>query len=380
MRLILISQDFPPEIGGIQTYSYELAIRFSRKFDYFSVIAPLKRRCEVIDDQLDFTVDRINISNTLLPYGMYSIYPALVKEQSTELSFHSQWQTIPSAIWAKKYGFPKKIFVAAHARELLFNPYGDGLIGKWYVSHRRKVLHQVDHFFPVSHYTADLLHREGIPKARMTIIPNGTDPQNFRPVDVSDLKKRLGLQGKKILLTTTRLVSRKGIDTVIRSLETVKEKHPDIIYLVVGDGPEHDNLVDLVERYNLTDSVIFTGKIPYGELTEYYNLCDVFIMPSKTQVPDVEGFGIVFLEAGACSKPVIGSFSGGIPDAILNKKTGLLVEESNETQLAQAINSLLDNPEWAKKLGKQGRERILKEANWDAIANKMYQKIVELSE
>jgi phosphatidylinositol alpha-1,6-mannosyltransferase len=252
------------------------------------------------------------------------------------------------------------IYLAAHARELLFNPFREGsVIGKGYSWYRKRILKYVDYFFPVSTYTADLLEEKGVDPYKIDVVINGTDPDLFYPKEEVDLRRELKLEGKKVLLTITRLVSRKGIDTVLASLPSVIEKYPDIIYLVVGDGDYKEALKDIVDRYNLGNYVRFTGKIPHKNLISYYNLCDVFVMPSKTELPDVEGFGLVFLEANACGKPVIGSKSGGIPSAIKHKETGLLVEEQNPEELKNAIFTLLDNPEFSKELGKKGRERVL---------------------
>ncbi len=214
----------------------------------------------------------------------------------------------------------------------------------------------------------------------MTVFNNGTDPNIFYPKDVRNLKQKLGLGKNKILLTITRLVRRKGIDRVIKALSNVVEKHPDLVYMIVGDGPEKEYLNGLVSQNKLEKYVYFRGKVPYSELNDYYNLCDVFVMPSRTIEPDVEGFGIVFLEAGACSKPVIGTFSGGIPDAIAHGKTGLLVEETDINQLSEAILRLFDDEELAARLGKEGRKRILEKSNWDVIAEKMFLKISELND
>ncbi len=380
MRLLFVSQDFPPDIGGIQTYTYELAVRLESMFEKFSLIVPDHKRGHTIDDILDFKIHRIKGSNSMLPYTMSFVYSKIAKEGKFDISFHSQWQTIAPAIRSKTNGYPQKIYVAVHARELLFNPYGKGMLGRWFEKRRNKLLMKVDHFFPVSHYTAGLLEKKGISPEKMTVFNNGTDPNIFYPKDVRNLKQKLGLGKNKILLTTTRLVRRKGIDRVIKALSNVVEKHPDLVYMIVGDGPEKEYLKDLVSQNKLEKYVYFRGKVPYSELNDYYNLCDVFVMPSRTIEPDVEGFGIVFLEAGACSKPVIGTFSGGIPDAIAHGKTGLLVEETDINQLSEAILRLFDDEELAARLGKEGRKRILEKSNWDVIAEKMFLKISELND
>jgi len=140
---------------------------------------------------------------------------------------------------------------------------------------------------------------------------------------------------------------------------------------VGGSGPDSFRLKRLCDTLNLQDHVKFLGRIPEEELPYYYSLADVFVMPAKSDPPDVEGFGIVFLEANACKTPVIGSKSGGIPDAIVDGETGLLVDENDAEQLAMAIWKLITNDELSHQMGEAGRKRILSEINWDTSAQKI---------
>lgn len=378
MRLLIVSQDYPPEIGGIQKYTYELSLRFEKLFEKISLIIPANKKSRKFDKTLNFKIHRIPGKNTFLPYTISLVYSKIAQKGEYDISFHSQWQTVASAIRSRKKGYPKKIYVAAHARELLFNPFEHGILEKRYQKYQLKLLHKVDHFFPVSDYTAGLLESKGIKRDKITVVRSGTDPYHFFPKDVTLLKQKLGLLNKKVLLTTTRLVKRKGVDSVIQALKQVVIRHPDVIYLIVGDGPEKENLRKLVSNSDLENYVTFYGEVS-SNLNDYYNLCDVFVMTSKKLGPDVEGFGLVFLEAGACEKPVIGTHSGGIPDAISDGETGFLVKEGDINELAGAINKLLDDSELRTRLGKQGRKRILEEFNWDTTANTIFEKISELN-
>jgi len=372
MRLIIISQDFPPETGGIQTYSYQIARRLVAKCTKLTVFVPDKPGAQTVDNTIDAEVRRINVANTLLFLPLMYILPVFSRKQKTEVVFHSQWQTVIPSVLAKKAGSIQKIAIAAHARELLFNPFKNKLLASLYQRYQRYVLSQGDMFFPVSHYTAALLRDNGVPADKINVVINGTDPEQFKPLEVNDMKQQLGLQRKKIILTVTRLVSRKGIDTVIKAMPAVLKKVPEAHYLITGEGEDEEKLKQLAGQYNLTGSVTFMGRVAYDKLINIYNMCDVFVMPSKTTPPDVEGFGIVFLEANACGKPVIGTNSGGIPSAIINNKTGLIVHEQDITELSKAITDLLIDTQRAKELGKNGRKRVLNDANWDSTANKLF--------
>jgi phosphatidylinositol alpha-1,6-mannosyltransferase len=214
-----------------------------------------------------------------------------------------------------------------------------------------------------------------VPAGRIQVIHNGTDPARFYPTDASVLRHDLGLSDRKVLLTISRLVPRKGIDTVLRSLPQIAQSVPNVYYLIGGDGPDRARLEALVEQLGVAHRVRFLGKIPYDDLVRYYNMADVFVMPSRENMPFVEGFGIVFLEANACGKPVVGARSGGIPDAVLNGKTGLLVEPDDEVELAQALIRLLTDEYLAAQLGQQGQQRVVQEANWDRVAERLYNRI-----
>jgi phosphatidylinositol alpha-1,6-mannosyltransferase len=269
-------------------------------------------------------------------------------------------------------GLPLRIFSAAHARELLHNPLERTAMAGLFRYYQSRMLQEVDHWFPVSTYTRDLLVELGVTEERTTVIHNGTDPDRFYPFDTMKLKRELGLQKRKVLLTITRLVRRKGIDDVIRAVDRLRDEFPDIAYVIVGKGPEEKGLKQMVRRRLLESHVFFIGGVGHEDLAPYYNISDLFVMPSKTVKPDVEGFGIVFLEANACGKPVIGTKSGGIPDAVIDGENGLLVDEKNIDQLSEAIRQLLHNPDRATDMGKRGRKRVEGFLNWDAVARKLY--------
>lgn len=376
MRLALITQDFTPAVGGIETYSLELAKRFYQWSDYFCVIAPRNEGAVEKDQQLEFDVWRVKTKNSLLGWAALLSIPQRIHANKIDSVFHTQWMTLPVSVFMKKTGIIKNIYVAAHAREL-FNPFPkNSFTARLYHWYKLQMFKHVDRFFPVSDYTKGLLRNDGIPDEKIEIVINGTNPDFFKPEQPDNsIVKELGLTDKKVLLTITRLVSRKGIDTVLRAMPGIVHEFPDVKYVVVGEGPQGQELKKITSELGLEKHVIFAGKVPYDRIVDYYNLCDIFIMPSKTEIPDVEGFGIVFLEANACAKPVIGSKSGGIPSAVLDNQTGLLVKEGSISELEAATIKLLKDSELAEQLGQNGRKRVLEQANWDASARRIFSMI-----
>jgi len=373
MRLILITQDFPPDFGGIQTYCLEHAKRLNELCDDFAIICPDKPNAEEIDCDLDFPVYRLKIKNSLLAVPLFTNLEKIIEKHGTDATLHAQWHTTWPAIKLRRKGNLKKVFCSGHGRELIFNPYKNvPLLDSLFEKTRKKCLQETDHNYPVSDYNSEMMGELGVPKERRTVVINGTDPDQFFPMDAQNLITEMGLQEKKIILTVTRIIRRKGVDLVIEAVNKLKNEIPDIIYVVVGDGPEMEKCNELVKELNLDEYVHFRGKVPYEELNPFYNMCDLFVMVPRSDETEVEGFGIVYLEANSCKKPVIGSKSAGIPSAVLHNKTGLLVEEENIDELTKALNTILSDEDYAQKLGEQGYERVIADANWDSVSKKLF--------
>lgn len=383
MRLLFVTQDFPPDIGGIQTYSRELTTRLAPQVDALEVIAPRRPKAASVDRTVSFSVTRVPVANRpdLLPLAGAPAIFRRAQKMRAEVAFHAQWQTLAPAVLARQItGWPRRIACAAHGRELLFNPFASVPGFRTGYDHlRRWTLSQVDAFFPVSHYTADLLRKQGVPSERLHVVPNGTDPDYFRPHRSSSVRDRLGIDSRPLLLTVGRLVPRKGVDTVLRALPRIASSLPDVQYVVVGTGPDRDRLEALANRWGVHDRVHFTGRVSHEDLPLYYSTADLFVMPARESPPDVEGFGLVFLEANACGTPVIGARTGGIPDAIVEGETGQLVPPAAPDVLAQSITSLLSDRNQLSLLGKQARERVVQTANWTHVAENLFTHLSSLT-
>lgn len=374
MQLLVVTQDFPPAVGGIETYTAELVRRWAHRPGSVHVVAPRLPKAGSVDDQMPVSVTRVSTRPDALPlFGL----PAVMREArrlQADVAFHAQWQTVGTSLLARRLtGYPRQIVCAAHGRELLFNP-ADSVPGlsATYNRLRRSMLRGPDRFTPVSHYTADLLKMHGVPSSRLHVVPNGTDPERFHPFDATSLRQSLGLVDKTVLLTVGRLVPRKGIDTTLHALPHVLRVVPNLTYLIVGTGPDRDRLEQLATDLGVAEHVHFVGWVSAEDLPRFYNVADAFVMPSHETASNVEGFGIVFLEAGASGVPVVGARSGGIPDAIRDGETGLLVPPSSPSDLAAALIRLLTASEWAARLGRQARRFVVDELSWDRVADRLW--------
>jgi phosphatidylinositol alpha-1,6-mannosyltransferase len=233
---------------------------------------------------------------------------------------------------------------------------------RYFGQHRKKYLRHADAIVAVSNFTKNALMRVmDVPAEKITLIHNGVDTEKFTPGEKSaDLVDRHNLQGKKIILTVGRLVPRKGLDTVIRSLPTIIRKAPDTHYLIVGDGEYRPTLERLVKEFGLASYVTFTGRVAENELIDYYRLCDVFAMPNR-EMPngDTEGFGLVFLEANACGKAVVAGRAGGAVEAVRAGRNGLVVDGWSVDNVAQSLIQLLTDDSLRQIIANRGLEIAL---------------------
>lgn len=230
---------------------------------------------------------------------------------------------------------------------------------KFYLSFPKKIM-------AVSKYTMELAALN-TDRKKLTIVNNGVDLEKLKVTKSKEMmKKELGLENKKILLSVGGLVKRKGIDIIIKALPDVVKSVPNLAYIVIGRGRELDNLKELAKSLNLQDKVRFLGYISDKEIANYFNLCDVFVLMSNT-IKDkggIEGFGIVYIEASAMGKPVIGGKSGGTGDAIVDNATGFRVQPNNINELKKKLILLLKNEKLREKMGAAGRKRVLESFLW----------------
>lgn len=217
------------------------------------------------------------------------------------------------------------------------------------VNFYKSVLNKFDYIFSVSKFTKNILINQGIKKKIIVLHPSVS---KVKRISSATARKKLGFKKEWLmLLSVGRLIKRKGQDKVIQVLPKLLKKHPNLKYVIVGSGPEKKSLTTLVNKSNLSENVLFVDDVPDDELPFYYSASDIFVLPCDFIKPnDIEGFGIVFLEANSYGLPSIGGNSGGVPETIIEGKTGLLVNPKSKTDLIKKINYLVEHPEFRKKI------------------------------
>jgi glycogen(starch) synthase len=220
----------------------------------------------------------------------------------------------------------------------------------------------------VSNYSADKAAQlYYVDYAKIRVVPNGVDPDRFKPAIGSvALKRRLGLVNKRTVLFVGRLIPRKGLTFLVEAAKRVVKENPDAVFVIVGNGPLRNTLTSHLERLNLSKTFIFLGDVSDNVLPALYNCADVFAFPSIQ-----EGQGIALLEAQASSKPVVAFRVGGVNETVSNGNSGLLVEKGSSDGLAEAILRLLSNPSLRQSMGIKGREFVQNNFTWDICAEKM---------
>lgn len=356
-KTLLITFDFPPQVTGIGTYLS--GIWKNRDKDNNCILAPAFKFSKEADAISNFKVirypgfGRIKILRTII---LLAITFYLIIRHRIEVIFCS----VPLSIGF--IGLIFKIFLGLPYGVFYYGGEYAKFKGKWFIwPLLNLIMKNSDFVITISEFSCAEAAKFGLSRDTIFKVTPGVDTNNYMPLpDSGKIRGYLKLENKKVILTVARLVRRKGAHLVIQALNRLIKDFPDLIYLIVGSGEEEDNLKKLARDIGLERRVIFFGYVSNEDLPIYYNACDIYVMPNiEVKAEDnIEGFGISFIEASSCSKPVIGGISGGARDAVLDGVTGLLVDPDKPDELVQAIRKLLIDPGFAEELGRQGRLRV----------------------
>lgn len=376
--IAILSEDFPPYHGGIAQWAAGVADA-CQKMGYITRV--LTR----------FRDDYPSTKNGLLGYSVDYIHGTNWRQHRTfywRRAFRQLLKThgMPAVCFATTWNVARGVFRLCRKRPIALVTVVHALEVTRNMSWLKKrwltwTLQQSQCVVAVSEFTKTRLCQSiRLREDKVLVLPNGVNYDHFRPgLDTESLKKQWRIEDEKVILTLARVVKRKGHDRVLRALPDVLKVVPNLRYIIAGswEASWYEELKQLACQLGLEQHVSFTGYVPPDETALYYNLCDVYIMPSRelTERGDTEGFGITFLEANACEKPVIGGNSGGVADAIEHGKTGYLVDPDDVGEISQLLIRLLTDAELAGQLGQQGRERICERYNWHALTQELLSHI-----
>ncbi len=241
------------------------------------------------------------------------------------------------------------------------------------------VYRHADHVIANGSFTLGLLRNLGVKDERLHLINPGVDLAVFRPgLDSSNLRCSYGLEGKRVILSIGRLSRRKGFDNVIRAMNLISREIADAHYVVVGIGEDDRYLKEIAASCGISDMVTFVGAAAEDELPLWYNLGELFVMPNRSVGNDSEGFGMVFIEANACGRPVVAGRDGGTGDAVVDGVTGLRVYGDDVHEIASAVVKILSDPGLADRMGAAGLKRVREDFGWEKVACRTLEVIDKL--
>ncbi|MEV6618627.1 glycosyltransferase family 4 protein [Streptomyces sp. NPDC051051] len=374
-KTLIVTNDFPPRPGGIQAFLHNMALRLDpeRVVVYASTWKRGREGAEAtaaFDAEQPFTVVRDSTTMLLPTPGATRRAVGLLREHGC------------TSVWfgaAAPLGLMAPALRKAGARRLVATTHGHEA-GWAQLPAARQLLGRIgeatDTITYLGEYTRSRIATALSPEAaaRMVQLPPGVDEKTFHPGSGGDLvRARLGLTDRPVVVCVSRLVPRKGQDTLIRAMPRVLAAEPEAVLLVVGGGPYEKDLRRLAHETGVAASVRFTGSVPWSDLPAHYGAGDVFAMPCRTRRGglDVEGLGIVYLEASATGLPVVAGDSGGAPDAVLDGETGWVVRGASPEDTADRVAALLADPELRRRMGERGRRWVEEKWRWDLLAERL---------
>jgi phosphatidylinositol alpha-1,6-mannosyltransferase len=362
-RTLVVTNDFPPRQGGIQTFVAALLDR--RPPDSLVVLASRSPGWEEHDAALPYPVLRHPTTMLLPTRGVARTAAEIARRHGCDTAFFGAAAPLGLIAPALRSAGVDHLVGATHGHETGWV----ALPGSRQVM--RRIASHLDVVTYISEYTRDRLAPALAPRTRLAQLSPGVDVDRFAPdADGTPVRRRYGLGEAPVVVCVSRLVARKGQDVLVAGWPQVLARHPDARLLLVGGGPAEKALRRAVAGRGLQDSVVLTGPVPFADLPAHYAAGDVFAMPCRTRRGglDVEGLGMVFLEASATGLPVVAGTSGGAPETVQEGVTGHVVEPRSVEAVATTIADLLDDPARRAAMGAAGRVWVEQRWSWTRIA------------
>lgn len=363
--VLFVTNDFGPRAGGIETFIIGLIQR--RPFGTTVIYTSFQENSEQYDSDwlANYGVRVIRDRSKILlptPRVAFNLRAIIKREGITTAAFGAAAPLGLLSTSIKRAGVTRTVALT-HGHEVWWAkvfPFNLLL---------RRIGSTVDVLTYLGDFTRAAISQGISAKAQssMVKVAPGIDVDHFIPTDASALRESLGITKKKVIVSVGRLVHRKGQDCLIESMPQILSSVPDAHLLLIGQGPYREHLQELVRKHRLESSVTFIGRIEYKDLPMYLCAGEIFAMPSRSRLMglEVEGLGIVYLEASSCGLPVLAGSSGGAPDAVVQNITGLVVDGTNHEQIATAAIDLLNNSVASQLMGAAGRQWIVENWRWE---------------
>ena len=366
MKTLIVTNDFPPRAGGIQAFVHQLALR--QPAGSVVVYASTHDGAAAFDAAQPFPVVR-HPTSLMLPV------PAVLRRARAVARAEGCMSAWFGA--AAPLGLLAPGLRAAGVHRFVASTHGHEA-GWAMLPGARTLLRRIGAGVDVLTYLGDYTRSRLAPvvggRTRLAHLPPGVDAEAFRPgLDGAAVRRRLGLADRPTVVCVSRLVPRKGQDVLIRALPGIRRRVPGAALLIVGGGPDQARLRRLADRVGVAGDVRFAGPVSRAELPGHYAAGQVFAMPCRTRRGglDVEGLGLVYLEASATGLPVVAGSSGGAPDAVRQGETGYVVDGRSVAAVVDRVAGLLNDPASARTMGEAGRAWVVREWRWEVLAARL---------
>ncbi len=369
MKTLIITLEYPPKIGGIASYVYNFTANLPA--EEVVIYAPKQKEDKEFDAKNDWKTYRYN------PYFIFiwpkwlrmffQIRKIIKKEKIEKIYVHHVLPSGYVAYLLKKF-FKIPYIVFFHGTDLEV-----GLKRK--ARRLKKVCNGAEKIVVSGEFLKNkLINRFEDLENKIVILhpcPGSFFLKQPKEEDLEFLRSKLALNGKKVLISVGRMADGKGFPHMVRLLPKILEKIPNLVWLVIGDGPKKEDLIKNIQKNYLQNVVRIMGFVPLEELPKYYQLADAFVLLTHKDENSEEGWGTTFLEAGASGLPVIAGRVGGVEEVVENLVTGILVDIYQDQGVVSAITEILRNSDYAKQMGEAGRQRVIQDFNWERQISKL---------
>lgn len=386
MNILLLAPEvsFPPPLeGGGEVFLHHICMELKYLGHGVEVLSASKKGDLEFDAKQPYIVHRYPVFPRRLFTAIIIVFETLFYgfNGHADVMIIGHFMTIEAlGVWLLRKVFRLSYTILIHGLDLQSALRSRSMIHK---AVTYTVLRNASMIFANSRFTAKSIVEAGY-VGKIVVLNPGVDTGRFHPnLSTEQIRQKYNItNSQKVILSVSRLVRRKGHDNVLRALSLIVSKKPDVVYLIVGRGEEERVLKALAEDLGVQKHVRFLGYVDDKELPHLYCASDIFVLPvtSIDEEGNYEGFGIVFSEANACAKPVIGGKSGGVSDAIVDGVTGLLVNPNSIDEITRAIITLLSNEQYSEALGTQGRKRVEEELSWPIVGKRLEAALQSLIE
>lgn len=374
-KVLVLTENFPPKSGGSGRWFWELYSRLPA--DNFIVVT---------DDEVDDCSADNEIENTIIRMKLRSFEWGLRSLKGLKFYWHTVFalrriikehrithvhcgRVIHEGViaWLLSMMTPIKYVCYVHGEDV-----ETAAMSKEHDLMVRQVCKNAERIICNSHNSSTIVQKlKYAEQDKIDVLHPGVDCARFIPVEPDDIfRENMAWTNKFVILTVGRLQKRKGHDRMIEAVDIIRKSYPDVLYVIIGNGDEKEALSLLVENLELSDNVIFLDEISDQQMIQCYQQCDLFILPNRTIDNDIEGFGMVLVEAQSCGKPVIAGDSGGTRETMIIDKTGWIIDCTEASLIAQKVSEICSNREYLLEVGKAGRQHVESELDWLAHTRK----------